>query len=92
MNCGDEAVLRQLPDDFLRGEPPNFSKFFYKFVPYNNPIGHNVMPYSFRYGLLAIVLTNTVVVIVWERVIVIGPVRRLIRKWKPHPRKIHLVY
>ena len=51
--------------------------------PYNNPLGHNVLPRYFRYQLWAYSIGNMLAVNIWERFFILGPVRQWLRKKYP---------
>ncbi len=73
MNCGNPDVLESL------GYPrPNFY-----IEPYNNPLGHNVLPRYFRWQLWGYSIANMVAVHIWERFFILGPVRQWTRKRYP---------
>lgn len=75
INCGDPDVLVSL------GYPrPNFY-----IEPYNNPLGHNVLPKTFRYHLWVYSIVNMCVVHIWERFFILGPVRQWMSQ--KHPLK-----
>ncbi|KAJ2780635.1 hypothetical protein H4R18_003339 [Coemansia javaensis] len=72
VNCGQQSVLRAMG---------------YRSAPdvgqYNSPIGHNVMPRRFRWTLWALCATNIVVCLAYERLVVLGPVGRYVkRRWR----------
>ncbi|KAK4515331.1 AdoMet-homocysteine methyltransferase [Mucor velutinosus] len=69
LNCGNPDVLVS-----LGYERPSFY-----IEPYNNPLGHNVLPKSFRYQFWAYSIVNMLVVHVWERFVILGPVRHMLR-------------
>lgn len=76
LNCGNPDVLESL------GYPrPNFY-----IEPYNNPLGHNVLPRYFRYQLWGYSIANIVAVHIWERFVILGPVRQWTRKAYPLDR------
>ncbi|KAI7892685.1 uncharacterized protein EV154DRAFT_585903 [Mucor mucedo] len=76
INCGDPDVLVSL------GYPrPNFY-----IEPYNNPLGHNVLPKTFRYHLWIYSIVNMCVVHIWERFFILGPVRQWLRQKQPLKR------
>ncbi|KAG1112899.1 hypothetical protein G6F42_014612 [Rhizopus arrhizus] len=76
LNCGNPDVLVSLGYD-----RPSFY-----IEPYNNPLGHNVLPKSFRYQLWAYSIGNMLVVHVWERFVILGPVRQWTRRRYPLKR------
>ncbi|KAI8914595.1 hypothetical protein EDD86DRAFT_235003 [Gorgonomyces haynaldii] len=72
INCGTPAALRSL----------GYS------VPYNAPLtffnasGHNVIPMSFRIVLFLISLGNLLSLMLWEYLVILGPVRQwVINRW-----------
>ncbi|PWA00110.1 hypothetical protein BB558_003856 [Smittium angustum] len=69
MNCGDPDVLVSL------GYPrPNFY-----IEPYNIPQGHNVLPKNFRIFLWIFAASNTIIGVLWEVLIVSGPIGEYIK-------------
>ncbi|OAD04089.1 hypothetical protein MUCCIDRAFT_82030 [Mucor lusitanicus CBS 277.49] len=76
LNCGNPDVLVSLGYD-----RPSFY-----IEPYNNPLGHNVLPKAFRYQLWAYSIGNMLVVHVWERFVILGPVRQWTRRRYPLKR------
>lgn len=76
LNCGNPDVLVSLgyprPDFYIE--------------PYNNPLGHNVLPRPFRYQLWVYAICNMIATHAWELLVVLGPVRNWIRKRYPVPR------
>ncbi|KAJ9060291.1 hypothetical protein DSO57_1032328 [Entomophthora muscae] len=76
LNCGDPDVIESL------GYPrPTFD-----IIKYNIPHGHNVFPTSFRYFLAGYCIANMVAGILWETLVVLGPVRNWAKKNRPLPR------
>ncbi|KAJ9077626.1 hypothetical protein DSO57_1015054 [Entomophthora muscae] len=76
MNCGDPDALVSL------GYPrPSFP-----ITPYNIPHRHNVFPQYFRYMLLAYCLANALAALLWETVVVLGPIRAYFSRRRPLPR------
>ncbi|KAG0829246.1 hypothetical protein G6F19_007837 [Rhizopus arrhizus] len=73
VNCGNPDVLVSLgyprPDFYIE--------------PYNNPLGHNVLPRYFRYQLWAYSICNMVAVNIWERFFILGPIRQWLRRQYP---------
>lgn len=67
LNCGSPSVLtKQL------GYPePTFH-----IDPYNSPLGHNVLPRSFRWFLWSWCMINALLATLWERLVILGPVRQ----------------
>ncbi|KAI9268745.1 E1-E2 ATPase-domain-containing protein [Sporodiniella umbellata] len=79
VNCGNPDVLVSL------GYPrPNFY-----IEPYNNPLGHNVLPRYFRYQLWIYSICNMLAGNLWERLVILGPVRQYLRR-RYSQRKIDL--
>ncbi|ORX58219.1 hypothetical protein DM01DRAFT_1319021 [Hesseltinella vesiculosa] len=81
INCGSADVLESL------GYPAPW----WGIEPYNSPLGHNVLPKSFRWKLWLFIVGNLIATTVWERVIVLG----LGRSWalkrikkNPDPKRI----
>lgn len=76
INCGNADVLQSLgyprPDFYIE--------------PYNNPLGHNVLPKTFRYQLWVYSIVNMCIVHIWERFFVLGPIRQWIRQKYPLKR------
>ncbi|GAA5816760.1 hypothetical protein MFLAVUS_010292 [Mucor flavus] len=76
INCGNADVLESLgyprPDFYIE--------------PYNNPLGHNVLPKYFRYQLWVFSIVNMCMVHIWERVFVLGPIRQWFRQKYPLQR------
>ncbi|KAJ1968400.1 hypothetical protein H4R34_006274, partial [Dimargaris verticillata] len=48
--------------------------------PYNVEQGHNIFPHEFRYKLFAFNLGNVLTGILWEKLVVLGPVRQMAMK------------
>lgn len=76
LNCGNPDVLVSL----------GYQRPSFYIEPYNNPLGHNVLPKSFRYQLWAYSIGNMLVVHVWERFVILGPVRQWTRRKYPLKR------
>ncbi|KAI8973640.1 hypothetical protein BDF20DRAFT_907125 [Mycotypha africana] len=76
LNCGDPDVLVQL----------GYPRPTWYIEPYNNPSGHNVLPRRFRYQLWAYSIGNMLTVHVWERWVILGPVRQWLRRRYPLDR------
>ncbi|PVU98828.1 hypothetical protein BB560_005605 [Smittium megazygosporum] len=72
MNCGDKEVLQS-----LGYKVPSFS-----IEPYNNPQGHNIIPKGFRWFLWGYCVSNMIIGMIWEKLVVIGPVGRYLAKMK----------
>lgn len=69
------------------GTPTALSSLGYS-VPFNAPevyytvSGHNVFPHSFRVTIFALSIMNLVAGILWEQVVILGPIREWARrKW-----------
>ncbi|KAJ1718496.1 hypothetical protein LPJ61_006598 [Coemansia biformis] len=69
INCGERSVLQ---DMHYNGAGVD---------TYNSPIGHNVMPRRFRWTLWALCATNVVACLAYEKLVVLGPVGRLVKRW-----------
>ncbi|KAI0223304.1 hypothetical protein L0F63_004993 [Massospora cicadina] len=76
LNCADPDILIQ-----DRYAVPNL-----KITPYNILSGSNVFPMPFRVKLFAYCLGNIAAGLLWERVVVLGPVRRYFMASKPLDR------
>ncbi|CEG80570.1 hypothetical protein RMATCC62417_14887 [Rhizopus microsporus] len=75
-NCGTSEVLEQMNYTV----PPIYIE------PYNTPLGHNVMPWDFRWKLWALCIGNCLAALAYEKIIVIGPVHRYLAKKYPVKR------
>ncbi|RCH91984.1 hypothetical protein CU097_010719 [Rhizopus azygosporus] len=75
-NCGTSEVLEQMNYTV----PPVYIE------PYNTPLGHNVMPWDFRWKLWALCIGNCLAALAYEKIIVIGPVHRYLAKKYPVKR------
>ncbi|CAO3599770.1 unnamed protein product [Absidia cylindrospora] len=53
---------------------------------YNTPLGHNVMPVAFRWKLWTIIVGNLVSSLLWERLVVLGPVHVYLARKLPVQR------
>ncbi|KAJ1644375.1 hypothetical protein LPJ64_003941 [Coemansia asiatica] len=71
INCGNPDTLVDI----------GYSRPSWDISSYNNPAGHNVMPHKFRWTLWALCITNIVLCLIWEKLVVLGPVGRLAKKW-----------
>ncbi|KAJ1900849.1 hypothetical protein LPJ66_001203 [Kickxella alabastrina] len=71
INCGNPDTLVDL----------GYSRPSWGISDYNNPTGHNVMPHKFRWTLWALCVTNIVLCLLWEKLVVVGPVGRLAKRW-----------
>ncbi|KAI8144258.1 hypothetical protein BJV82DRAFT_557186 [Fennellomyces sp. T-0311] len=76
VNCGTKEVLAQ----FNWPVPPTYIE------QYNTPLGHNVMPWEFRWKLWGLCMGNVVASLVYERIVVLGPVRTFLAKRYPVKR------
>ncbi|KAG2225949.1 hypothetical protein INT45_006645 [Circinella minor] len=76
INCGTKEVLEQ----FNFSVPPTYIEQF------NTPQGHNVMPWDFRWKLWGICMGNVVACLIYERIFVLGPVRKWLSKKYPVKR------
>lgn len=74
LNCGTAKVLV----DVL-----HYSKPSWYIEPYNNPLGHNVIPRASRYKLWGYCIGNMLASNVWQLFVVYGPVHSLLRKKRP---------
>ncbi|KAI8148399.1 hypothetical protein BJV82DRAFT_592002 [Fennellomyces sp. T-0311] len=83
INCGTDTVLESL----------GYPKPSWYIDEYNSPIGHNVMPHSFRWGLWGLIVGNMVATVIWERFIVQGLIRRwAINRNKRQPPKNRILF
>ncbi|KAJ2809548.1 hypothetical protein H4R20_000050 [Coemansia guatemalensis] len=71
INCGNTDVLRDL----------GYSAGSIHIDDYNSPIGHNVLPHRFRWTLWALCVTNVIVCLAYEKLVVLGPIGRWVRRW-----------
>ncbi|KAI9468133.1 MAG: hypothetical protein EXX96DRAFT_114710 [Benjaminiella poitrasii] len=75
-NCGTKSVLERLgytpPSTYIED--------------YNTPLGHNVMPVDFRWRLWGICIGNCLTALVYEKLIVIGPVHAYLARKYPVER------
>ncbi|KAJ1967987.1 hypothetical protein IWQ62_001520 [Dispira parvispora] len=75
-NCGTADVLVDL------GYPrPSFD-----IEPYNIDQGHNVMPRDFRWKLWGYSMANMAAGVLWEKMVVLGPIRKVTQRWFPLER------
>ncbi|KAJ1926895.1 hypothetical protein IWQ60_003410 [Tieghemiomyces parasiticus] len=81
INCGDPNVLQDL----------GYSRPGFAIEPYNIPQGHNVFPSRARWALWAMCLANMAAGLLWERLVILGPVRRYFMKKYPL-RRLRLKY
>ncbi|KAL0087372.1 hypothetical protein J3Q64DRAFT_1814053 [Phycomyces blakesleeanus] len=70
LNCGTKEVLTELgysvPSSYIE--------------PYNIPLGHNVIPWVYRWKLWGVCMGNMMAAVVYERVVVVGPVHDWLSK------------
>ncbi|KAI8990019.1 hypothetical protein BDB01DRAFT_841879 [Pilobolus umbonatus] len=76
LNCGNPDVLVSL----------GYSRPDFSIEEYNNSLGHNVLPKPFRYKLWMYSLFNMVAVHIWERFVILGPIRDWVRTRYPLDR------
>ncbi|KAJ1982948.1 hypothetical protein H4R35_000074 [Dimargaris xerosporica] len=77
INCGTPSVLVQL------GYPePTWS-----IAEYNSPLGHNVLPRSYRWQLWGLCLANCAANLIYEYVFVLGPMGRYLKRRFGKPDK-----
>ncbi|KAI9497199.1 hypothetical protein BDB00DRAFT_970411 [Zychaea mexicana] len=76
INCGTKEVLAQ----FNWPVPPTNVEQF------NTPLGHNVMPWEYRWKLWGICVANVACCLIYERFFVLGPVRKFLSKKYPVQR------
>ncbi|KAI9322428.1 hypothetical protein BX666DRAFT_2147537 [Dichotomocladium elegans] len=74
INCGTRSVLAQLGYNL-----PSHSRL----VPYDTPLGHNVMPVDFRWKLWSLCVGNVLAALVYEKFIVLGPVHAYLARRFP---------
>ncbi|OLY83043.1 putative cation-transporting ATPase 13A4 [Smittium mucronatum] len=75
-NCGTPDVLVSL----------GYARPSFYISPYNSPLGHNVLSKGSRFQIWAISISNVVAIIVWESIVVLGPIREFFRKKYPIKR------
>ncbi|CAO0791257.1 unnamed protein product [Mucor circinelloides] len=75
-NCGTKEVLEQI--DYA--PPPTYVD------QYNTPLGHNVMPPEFRWKLWGLCVGNMAAALMYERLVVLGPVHTFLAKKFPVDR------
>ncbi|KAI7860460.1 hypothetical protein BDC45DRAFT_474316 [Circinella umbellata] len=75
-NCGTKSVLEQ-----IGYKPPSRN-----IEPYNTPLGHNVMPWDFRWRLWGLCVGNMVATLVYEKLVVLGPVHAFLARHFPVER------
>lgn len=76
INCGTKEVLQQ----FGWTPPPTYVE------PYNVPLGHNVMPWDFRWKLWGLCVGNCAATLAYEKLVVLGPVHAFLAKRFPVDR------
>ncbi|CAO3615556.1 unnamed protein product [Mucor hiemalis] len=76
VNCGTPEVLQQMGYEV----PPVYIE------PYNVPLGHNVMPWDFRWKLWGLCVGNMAAGLIYEKLVVIGPVHSFLAKRYPVDR------
>ncbi|KAJ2794011.1 hypothetical protein H4R21_005669 [Coemansia helicoidea] len=69
LNCGDPSALAAL----------GYAAPSWRIEPYNNLLGHNVIPRDSRYRLWGLCLGNMAAANAWQVLVVNGPVRSLLR-------------
>ncbi|KAI9149873.1 hypothetical protein H9P43_010052 [Blastocladiella emersonii ATCC 22665] len=77
INCGSPSSLVEL----------GYPKPTWSMDPYNSLLGHNVLPVPFRWKLFTYVMSNVVLGLCIERLVILGPVREYIRTKYPLSRK-----
>ncbi|KAJ3127047.1 hypothetical protein HK098_006844 [Nowakowskiella sp. JEL0407] len=81
INCGSPETLDKFGYRSLFGAPEE----------YYNPRGHNVMPVSFRWQLWALCVGNLIVLIVFQALVILGPVRTwAMKRWPLKRQKVRL--
>ncbi|KAJ3311136.1 hypothetical protein HDV04_003099 [Boothiomyces sp. JEL0838] len=85
INCGTQDVLQSL----------GYSVWWDAPSVYFNTSGHNVIPVEFRWTVFFIVLFNLAALLAWEGFVILGPVRKMAKKFadgrwqvKKHPIRI----
>lgn len=76
LNCGTPQVLQELGYPV----PPTYIE------DYNLPLGHNIMPWDFRWRLWGLSVGNMATALLYERIIVLGPVHTYLAKKFPLAR------
>ncbi|KAJ2559837.1 hypothetical protein EV175_000151 [Coemansia sp. RSA 1933] len=71
INCGDPDSLVAL----------GYARPSWYISPYNSPNGNNVLPHRFRWTLWALCVSNVVLCLAYERLVVLGPVGRCAKRW-----------
>ncbi|KAI7886821.1 HAD-like protein [Lichtheimia hyalospora FSU 10163] len=75
-NCGTKSVIEQLGYNYSSSLPP-----------YDTPLGHNVMPRDFRWKLWGLCVANVVAALLYEKLIVLGPIRNYLARKFPLERQ-----
>lgn len=78
-NCGDPEVLRQYFN--------TTNAYSWAGEKYNSPIGHNIYPKEFRWKLFFFCLGNSALVVIFQKVFILGPVREWVRKKWPMKKR-----
>ncbi|KAJ2882775.1 hypothetical protein FB639_002316, partial [Coemansia asiatica] len=73
LNCGTPSVLESL----------GYPKPTWYIEPYNNILGHNVIPKASRYKFWGYCIGNMLATNLWQVLVVNGPVRSFLRKKRP---------
>lgn len=68
--CGTKDVLAQIGYSIPSGYVE----------PYNTPLGHNVMPWEFRWRLWGLCIGNCLTTLAYEKFIVLGPIHEFLAK------------
>ncbi|KAI9303658.1 hypothetical protein BJ944DRAFT_241253, partial [Cunninghamella echinulata] len=76
INCGTKSVL----------EKNGYAVPPVDIEPYNIPLGHNVLPWDFRWKLWGLCLGNMFTALAWERLVVLGPVHEYLARKYPVDR------
>ncbi|KAJ1968534.1 hypothetical protein H4R35_006400, partial [Dimargaris xerosporica] len=81
LNCGNPRILEEL----------GYSRPSFYIEPYNIEQGHNVFPSTYRILLWVYCMSNILAGILWERVVVLGPIRTLVmNRWPLDRLKVKL--
>jgi cation-transporting ATPase 13A3/4/5 len=75
-NCGTKEVLEQF----------GYAAPSVSITPYNIPLGHNVLPWEFRWKLWGLIIGMLSVELMYERLIVLGPIRAYLARKFPVKR------
>jgi cation-transporting ATPase 13A3/4/5 len=75
-NCGDPDVLVKL----------GYPRPTWNIERYNSPLGHNVLPYQFRWTIWGYAMANCAVNLLFEYFIILGPVREWAKRRFPIKR------